>query len=245
MNLSTESQILLEVRRKFGAGRSLFISHNQHLEAFKRATHNPNTSIRELCKLAEKDIGLLARLTESSNATKKFKTASRNTPPLEAVNRLGISGCRGVIYNYIFEQSNLNLSKPWLRVFQQINSCSGEALRHCFQVAEEEGQLRLAYDAFQISLLLTLSCHAKIVGANNRGLTVTNNIKHYVSNPDLLIAEMIATYIGLNDSALFTATEGEAYTACSIAKQAWEKVNKRVIENDVLSYKFKPDRIEQ
>ena len=243
MNLSTESQILLEVRRKFGAGRSLFISHNQHLETFKRATHNPNISIRELCRLAEKDIGLLARLTEAANATKKFKTAKPKTTPLEAVNRLGVSGCRGVVYNYIFEQSNLNLTKPWLRLFNETNSCSRNALKHCFEVAEEKKQLPLAYDAFQISFLLTLSCHAKIVGANNLKLTVTSGIRRYVGNPDLLIAEMIATYIGLSDNMLFTAEEGGAYTACSIAKIAWEQVNKRVVENDILAYKFKPKRI--
>jgi len=243
LNLSIESQILLEVRRKFGAGRCLFISHNQQLEDFKRATHNQGISIRDLSRLAEKDVGLLARLTEAANATKKFKTAKPNTTPLEAVNRLGISGCRGVIYNYIFEQSNLNLTKPWLRLFNETNNCSSDALRHCFEVAEEQKQLSLAYDAFQVSFLLTLSCQAKIVGANNLRLTVTSDIKRYVSSPDLLIAEMIATYIGLGDNILFTAVENDAYTACSIAKIAWEQINKRVIEKDILSYKFKPKHI--
>lgn len=226
----------------FGAGRSLFISKNKALEDFKTETNNPNATIRNLCQLAYNDAGLLAKLTESANATRKFRSARRKITPLDAVNRLGINGCRSVIYNYIFEQSNINLSKPWLRAFHQINNFSGEVLSQCFQIAEEYKDPKIAYEAFQVSLLFSLSCQAKIVAASNIKLPVTKESNDYASNPDLVLAEMFAIQIGIEENTIFTTSETEAYTACSIAQKAWERINKRVIDNDVLSYKFKPRR---
>jgi hypothetical protein len=242
MNLTVEGQILLEVRRLYGAGRSLFISCNEVLEEFKNVASRPEPDLCALSKIAMRDAGLVSRLTEVANATLRFKSSKKPISSFQAVNRLGVNGCKSVVMTYIFEQSNLSMATNWKKEVAALNKSLLQITENCYTIATEAERPDLAREAFEISILFTLTCYAKIIACNNLKIKTTRQVVEYARRPEPELAEMLALAIGLPVDELSQLNDGhenDSISGLGIAKQAWSQHDRNTLQSNVLTYQFK------
>lgn len=224
MDIAYQGQILLEIRRRFGAGMTLVASENAVLNEFRDEVCSDEPDLRKLSKIAARDAGLIARLTEIANASLRFK-AKKPINALQAVNRLGISGCKGVIFSYIIVQSTLNLSPSWRRLASAINTSTLEVTARIYELSEDASNRQTSALAFNIAVMFALSCFAKIIASSHLKMPCNKELISFAKKPEILLVEILAQQLGYGQPFLNLIHKGKVedtpHEPFNIAMEAW------------------------
>lgn len=237
LNLSSESLITLEVRRLFGAGRSLVKADNKVISELKSACFGAIYDSEKVVQLAHSHAAVLVKITEIANRTVRYKRKNPITDPAQCVARIGQKSIQGIALNLEIEAASINLNEFWRKVFAKIESNTQKALYQAVKLNNE--QTTLLYEITNKTLLLSLSCYAKAIACSNLNIKLTKDVIKYILTPEPVMAELIQTSMGVRIEVL-TFSEDDYSTSSYIAYHAWSKVTGERTQEHVLNLEFGP-----
>lgn len=236
-NLSNESLITLEVRRLFGAGRSLVKADNKVISELKAACFGPVYDCDKIVALAQSNGAVLAKLIEVANRTVRYKRKSPITDPSECVVRIGQKSIQGIALSLEIEAASTKLNGFWKKVFAKVESNTKRALEEAIKL--NNGQNTKLFEITNKTLLLSLSCYAKVIACSKLELKITKDVLTYILTPEPVMAELIQTSMGVRIEIL-SFSEDDVSTSSYIASHAWSKVTGDTAQVNVFNLEFSP-----
>lgn len=237
-NLSDESLVTLEVRRLFGAGRSLFKANNKVITEFKNACFSENYDTAKVVQLAYTDGAVLAKITEIANKTVRYKRKAPITDPAECVARLGQKCLQGIVLNLEMESASHKLNSFWKKVFLKIEYNTKMALSEAVAINDGYTNVNL-FEITNKTLLLSLSCYAKAIACSSLNIKMTKELLSYILTPEPVMAELIQAAMGVRIEVL-SFSEDDFSTSSHIAATAWSKVSGEPPKGLVNNFEFTP-----
>lgn len=238
LNLSNESIIVLEVRRLFGAGRSLVKANSKVITELKNACFSHDYNTARIVQLAHTDGAVLSKIIEIANRSVRYKRKTPITDPAQCVARIGQKCMQGVSLNLEIESLSIKLNDFWKKVFKKIESNTRKALLEAMNLNNENESSNL-FEITNKTLLLSLSCYAKAVACSNTDIKMTKELLRFVLTPEPVMAELIQTSMGVRVEIL-SFSEDDVSKSSYIAAAAWTKVSGDTTHNLVNNLEFSP-----
>lgn len=238
LNLSNESLVTLEVRRLFGAGRSLFKANNKVISELKNACFNQDFDSAKVVQLAHTDGAVLSKIIEIANKTLRYKRKTPITDPAQCVARIGQKCIQGIALNLEMESVSIKLNGFWKKVFSKIELNTKRALLEAMALNKDTQNINL-FEITNKTLLLSLSCYAKALACSNLDIKMTKELLRYVLTPEPVMAELIQTSMGVRVEIL-SFSEEDTSKSSYIAAAAWAKVSGEATQQQVCNLEFSP-----
>lgn len=237
LNLSNESLVVLEVRRLFGAGRSLVKANNKVITELKKACFNQDYNTAKIVQLAHTDGAVLSKIIEIANKSVRYKRRTPITDPAQCVARIGQKCMQGIALNLEIESLSVKLNDFWKKVFIKIESNTRKALLEAVNLNKANESSNL-FEITNKTLLLSLSCYAKAIACSNIDIQMTKELLQFVLTPEPVMAELIQTSMGVRVEILSFSEED--ISKSSYIAAAWAKVSGETNPKEVCNLEFSP-----
>ena len=238
LNLSNESLVVLEVRRLFGAGRSLVKANNKVISELKNACFNQDYNTAKIVQLAHTDGAVLSKIIEIANRSVRYKRKTPIIDPAQCVARIGQKCMQGIALNLEIESLSIKLNDFWKKVFIKIESNTRRALLEAMNLNNENESNNL-FEITNKTLLLSLSCYAKAIACSNIDIKMTKELLQFVLTPEPVMAELIQTSMGVRVEIL-SFSEEDISKSSYIAAAAWAEVSGEANPKQVCNLEFSP-----
>lgn len=238
LNLSNESLIVLEVRRLFGAGRSLVKANDKVITELKNACFNQDYNTAKIVQLAHTDGAVLSKIIEIANRSVRYKRKTPITDPAQCVARIGQKCMQGIALHLEIESLSIKLNDFWKKVFIKIESNTRKALLEAMNLNKANESSNL-FEITNKTLLLSLSCYAKAIACSNIDIQMTKELLQFVLTPEPVMAELIQTSMGVRVEIL-SFSEEDISKSSYIAAAAWAKVSGEANPKQVCNLEFSP-----
>ena len=238
LNLSNESLVVLEVRRLFGAGRSLVKANNKVISELKNACFNQDYNTAKIVQLAHTDGAVLSKIIEIANKSVRYKRKTPITDPAQCVARIGQKCMQGIALHLEIESLSVKLNDFWKKVFIKIESNTRKALLEAMNLNKANESSNL-FEITNKTLLLSLSCYAKAIACSNIDIQMTKELLQFVLTPEPVMAELIQTSVGVRVEILCFSEE-DISKSSYIAAAAWAKVSGVANPKEVCNLEFSP-----
>ncbi len=230
LKLSIESIIALEVRRIFGAGRSLMNPNSKVIRELKHVCFSNDYDTDKIVQLAHSDAAVLTKIIEVANKTIRYKREPITDPALCVV-RIGQKAMQGVALNLEIESTNIKVDDFWKKFFLKIETNTKNALYEATFLREAKYKKCNLFEITNKTLLLSLSCYAKA--------KVTKDLIKYILMPDPSIAELTQSSMGVRVEIL-SFSGGDLPQSSIAAIEAWTKVTGEASQLKVSNLEFEP-----
>lgn len=237
--LSIESIIALEVRRIFGAGRSLIKPNSKVIRELKHACFSNDYDTDKIVQLAHSDAAVLTKIIEVANKTIRYKRKEPITDPALCVARIGQKTMQGVALNLEIELTNIKVDDFWKKVFLKIETNTKNALYEATSLREAKYKKCNLFEITNRTLLLSLSCYAKAIACSNLKAKVSKDLIKYILIPDPSIAELTQSSMGVRVEIL-SFSDGDLPESSIAAIEAWTKVTGETSQLKVSNLEFEP-----
>lgn len=239
LTLSIESIITLEVRRLFGAGRSLVKPNNKVISELKNTCFSNDYDASKIVQLAHSDAAVLTKIIEVANKTIRYKRKEPITNPSLCVARIGQKAMQGIALSLEIESTNIKLNEFWKKVFFKIEVNTKKALFAATSLREAKYKKCNLFEITNKTLLLGLSCYAKAIACSNLKVKATKDLIQYVLMPDPSIAELTQSSLGVRVEIL-SFSDSDLPQSSIAAIEAWTKVTGETPQIKVANLEFNP-----